>query len=257
MSPEHQKLLTDFAMALVSGTAAGLVAGLILMWRQFGMELAKDDSFRILGILHEIENADIELNDAFFNATYGQYDRGSTNLERKLSVKTEAAMDVLFKIGTQAQYIRAKKYKLLRAYLVLRTKRGINFDWNEIELMRNLKEFAQDINEYIINRRSILNWLKWKWRFVREFSHEQKTILANATTWRDGQHWWVLLCVNKDKLSSVEVERGINRANDLVGRGLLSKDEDNYQLTREGWKVAVRILKGKYDMKAGVTIDLV
>jgi len=72
MTPEHEKLLTDFGLATFSGAVAGLVAGLILLWRQFGMELAKDDAKCILDILHMIDGARIEVSDAFWNVRFAE-----------------------------------------------------------------------------------------------------------------------------------------------------------------------------------------
>jgi hypothetical protein len=252
---EHKKLLVDFFLAVVSGTAAGLAAGVILLWRQFGMELAKDDVKCILDILHMIDGAQIEVSDAFWNVRFAEQDDEDTKeLEQILTDKTAEAMDVFAKIAKQAQYIRAKKYRLVRGYVVLRAKRGINFDWDEIETMGNLEDFAKDIRELATERR-ILNWLKWRWRLAYDFTEEQRTMLANATTSGNPRHWWILWRVNPKKLSSVETERGINRVRDLVGRGLLSECNDKYELTRTGWKVAARVLKGRYDRHAGVMIN--
>src|SRR5438477_2956705 len=112
MTPEHEKLLIDFGLATLSGAVAGLVAGLILLWRQFGLELAKEDAKCILDILHMIDGARIEVSDAFWNVRFAEQDNEDTKeLEQILTDKTAEGMDVFGKIAKQAQYIRAKKYR--------------------------------------------------------------------------------------------------------------------------------------------------
>jgi hypothetical protein len=247
--------LLDFLFAVVTGVVAGWIAGWMIMRSQFSTELQLDDAKRLLTMLHSLEDAAVNLNDAAFNEISAAQDGRDTKATYAiLTRRIEEAMEVVNKVRVQAQFLRAKKYKLLKAYMVLRIKRGADWDWDEFILMRVLKELAEDINEYV-NQPSFFKRMLHPRKDT--LSKEQKEILKKSTAFRDVKPWWNLIGSRSPKtVEAYEVNKAKRAIEDLVGRGLLLEDNLEYQLTRAGWKEAVRLMDGEYDSQAGPTIPL-
>jgi hypothetical protein len=245
-SLQLKQLIVDFVMAIVSGAIAGLFAGWVLMGRQLHRELAARDASRILDIIRSLEETEINLIRNIRSTGSGDNDTQSY-------LALTDARDSLMKIALQAQYLLSERHKLLRCYLVLRIKRSsLKAIVGHREMVRFIQELVNETIRYV-SKRSLVDVISF-W-FKTRFPPDEKKILMNATL-RDRSSQSIILQGTSLYLHMFSYDLRIGELKELVKSGLLLKQNNEYSLTREGWRVAVKLIEGKYDAEAGTMIEI-
>ena len=112
-------LAVQFALAVVSGGVAGLMAGWLLIRRQVEIQLAIDDLAKIRAIVHSLEDAKEKLS--FDRLAAYDHSVETTEAFQETIYKTRR---LFWELPYKARQLMSEKHKLLTAYLVLRLRRG-------------------------------------------------------------------------------------------------------------------------------------
>lgn len=232
---------TEFLSALISGGVAGLIAGWVLLKMQVRTQLELEDVSRSIRILHSVEAAKDKTNPIVFG--------DPPDFDEVYSYVVETLRGV----SSEAQHLRTKRYKLLRAYLVLRIKYGrIENASSKMQLHMGLLGLERDIREYIGFPRSKTEFIKYWWKrltgirglLTGRLTKVQKAIIKKAGSQHNPAHPYELLPTVGTKEDVLD---------ELVKIGYMEQPKSSvkYGLTRRGWKKAVQLMRGDYDLEVG------
>jgi hypothetical protein len=262
MSPELQKFLTEFLFAIVTGIVAGVVAGWVIWRFQLNAQLALDDTPKIINMVQSLQEASTEITIARMMFEHGrEHDKDFDADKEILEVQSKVgeASLLILKLASQAQFLRSKQYRQLRAYLVLRIQRSEAwFEEDTDQMIKRIDELLADIN-YFLHRASLMSKLKGVWEklkkplvaFRNRLTREQKELLV-AGTRLDA---YISVIAEPSPFVHIipfrmyvgdDAPKYVEAFNKLLGAGYLQNTVgESYQLSRKGWKEAVRLTKGK------------
>ena len=125
-SDQTFQLILGFISSLVSGGVSGLIVGLVVLRSQFGRQLALDDETKLIDILHLLEKIVDDINGAIGLRALEKevfperFDEAEADKKIKLAFFTaELQLDSL---SSKAEYLRSKKYGLIKSYLLSKLK---------------------------------------------------------------------------------------------------------------------------------------
>jgi len=164
LSPEYQKLILDFVMAVISGGVAGLIAGVVLLRMQIRSQLTIEDEPRVINLLQALDEArdNLEIEMAWQDYLKTQPDFVADKSQASINEKRALANEVMFKLGVQAEHLRSKEYYELRVYLSLRKERSLPWGSDDpAETLGNLTELIRDIGSYYLRPRGVMKTVRW------------------------------------------------------------------------------------------------
>lgn len=263
MSPELQKFLTDFLFAIVTGVVAGVVAGWVIWRFQLNAQLALDDTPKIISMVQSLQAAHTEITMAMMMQEFVTESEEGTKEEGELTdvdTKVAEAGLLILKLASQAQYIRAKRYRELRAYLNLRIKRSTAWHEDVPDIMlKKLDDLMKDIGEFVYSTGAMFR-IKKIWKHLRHpvnyfrnrLKSEEKELLTIAirkdaylSLIDETSTPYVFVLTGKSFLGE-DASKYVAALNRLSASGLIEPSGDKtFELSREGWKTAIHITKGK------------